>query len=106
MEIRSNALFSMTFGMARGLPTSEQEVKQMILRLTMATILVAGACLAIDPPYGGTGNGQGQRSGQQQKQAKGKRTGPQDGSGPIHTPGTGGGTGAGNRGGNRGGGRR
>lgn len=74
--------------------------KAMILRLTLATIMVAGACFAIDPPRGNRpANGQGQQQGQQQGQMKGKRSGPRDGSGPIHTPGTGGGTGAGQRGG-------
>ncbi len=81
-----------------------QEVKQdMILRLTLAMILAAGASFAIDPPQNCPTPGQGQQQGQM----KGKRGGPQDGSGPIHSPGTGGGAGAGNRGGGqRGGGRR
>lgn len=85
-------------------------MKAMILRLTLASIFVAGAMFAIDPPQNSNPPGQGQRNGQGQKngqgQMKGKRGGPQDGSGPIHTPGTGGGSGAGNRGGQRGGGRR
>lgn len=73
----------------------------MMLRLALASIFVAGAMFAIDPPRNSNPPGQGQKNGQ--SQMKGKRGGPQDGSGPIHTPGTGGGSGAGNRGGQRGG---
>jgi hypothetical protein len=91
-------LFSNTYGAALDLRFvwSGGQQKEMILKLTLAMIMVAGASFAIDPPRNNRpANGQGQQQGQM----KGKRGGPQDGSGPIHTPGTGGGTGAGTRGG-------
>jgi hypothetical protein len=98
-------LFSTTYNAALDLrflwPGGQEQ--EMILRLTLAMIMVAGASFAIDPPRS---NRPAKGQGQQQGQMKGKRGGPQDGSGPIHTPGTGGGKGAGTRGGGQRGGRR
>ena len=74
------------------MPFYGQEFKKdMILRLTLAMILAAGASFAIDPPQNCPTPGQQQGKGQGQGQMKGKRSGPRDGSGPIHSPGTGGG---------------
>ena len=103
-------LFSVTYELAIDMLFYWQEFKKaMILRLTIAMMLAAGASFAIDPPQNcpNPGQQQGKGQGQGQGQMKGKRSGPRDGSGPIHSPGTGGGSGAGNRGGGqRGGGRK